>query len=66
MGARSTDTLNLPFDPNEAPDGELDDGGDDDWADLMCSLGPDGQCGQAGSEFCDFECPHMWSLRTGT
>ena len=22
-----------------------------------CMLGPDGQCGAAGSEWCDFECP---------
>lgn len=29
---------------------------DEDWLDMTCSLGPDGQCGQAGSEFCDFEC----------
>lgn len=23
-----------------------------------CMLGPDGQCGAAGSEWCDFECPN--------
>jgi hypothetical protein len=23
---------------------------------MDCSLGPDGQCGKAGSEYCDFEC----------
>lgn len=23
-----------------------------------CMLGPDGQCGAAGSEWCDFECPY--------
>lgn len=22
-----------------------------------CSIGPDGFCGQAGSEYCEFECP---------
>lgn len=39
--------------------------GDDDdaeyeesWeAEMNCSMGPDGQCGQAGSEYCDLECP---------
>lgn len=36
---------------------------DDDWSELMCSMGPDGQCGQAGSEWCDFECPEMRALR---
>jgi hypothetical protein len=28
--------------------------GDDDFD---CHLGPDGQCGAAGSEMCDWECP---------
>jgi hypothetical protein len=22
-----------------------------------CGMGPDGQCGYAGSEFCDWDCP---------
>ena len=26
-------------------------------AEMNCSMMPDGQCGQAGSEYCDFECP---------
>lgn len=36
------------------------DGGfdpDDEDATFDCALGPDGQCGKAGSEECDFECP---------
>jgi hypothetical protein len=33
-----------------------DDEEDFDPAD-ECMLGPDGQCGLAGSEWCDFECP---------
>lgn len=37
-------------------DDDMDD--DDDWSELMCSMGPDGQCGQAGSEYCDFDCPY--------
>lgn len=37
--------------------------GDDDWDELMCSMGVDGQCGQAGSEYCDFECPTMRARR---
>lgn len=24
-----------------------------------CAMGPDGQCGKAGSEECDWECPIM-------
>ena len=38
-------------------DDEID--GVDGWDDLMdeCALGPDGQCGHAGSEHCDFRCP---------
>lgn len=30
---------------------------------MMCSMGRDGQCGQAGSEWCDFECPIMRGAR---
>ena len=33
------------------------DGWDDEPAD-NCSMMPDGQCGQAGSEYCDLECPY--------
>ncbi len=36
-------------------DDDFDDPLDDAAAD--CMLGPDGQCGAAGSEWCDFECP---------
>lgn len=24
----------------------------------LCGMMPDGLCGQAGSEYCDFECPY--------
>lgn len=24
---------------------------------MNCSMGPDGYCGQAGSEYCEFDCP---------
>lgn len=36
-----------------------DDGLDDETAEaeMNCSMRPDGQCGQAGSEYCDFVCP---------
>ena len=41
---------------------EIDASGDDEeWFD--CHMGPDGQCGAAGSEMCDFECPTMAELR---
>lgn len=31
---------------------------DDDEDFFNCGLQPDGQCSKAGSEECDFECPH--------
>ena len=36
-----------------------DDGFDDELAEaeMNCSMRPDGQCGQAGSEYCDWVCP---------
>lgn len=44
-------------------DGDFADAaeGEDDEAwllDLECGLGADGQCMNAGSEHCDFECPY--------
>lgn len=40
-------------------DDDHDEPDDDEaWDELMCSMGPDGQCGQAGSEYCDFDCPY--------
>jgi hypothetical protein len=29
---------------------------DDDVDDIDCGLGSDGQCSQAGTEYCDWEC----------
>lgn len=37
---------------------EADEDEDEGWGDLACSMGPDGQCGQAGSEWCEFNCPY--------
>lgn len=34
----------------------------DDEDDYDCHMGPDGQCGAAGSEMCDFECPTMAAI----
>lgn len=46
------------FDPS-MPDDEHDIAGDDDSElDVMCGLARDGQCSQAGTEHCDFECPN--------
>lgn len=57
------DTIDLPYDVHD--DGESFDDMDDDEFFLMdCSMRPDGQCGQAGSEFCDFECPVMRDVRS--
>jgi hypothetical protein len=41
---------------------DLDEADDEEWALMACSMGRDGQCGQAGSEWCDFECPVMRSI----
>ena len=50
-----------PADPYTDPDFEHDDDGfeddEDGWAEMMCSQHADGQCSQAGSEYCEFECP---------
>lgn len=37
---------------------------DDEYFD--CHMGPDGQCGAAGSEECDWECPVMRRRRGQT
>lgn len=29
---------------------------------IDCAMGPDGQCGKAGSEECDWDCPIMASI----
>lgn len=49
----STPTLNEDYDDHldDEPDEE------DDFY-LDCGLGLDGQCSKAGSEECDWECPH--------
>lgn len=49
-----------PYDEDEF------DGFDEDDEDFFdCHMGPDGQCGAAGSEFCEFECPTMRAWRRG-
>lgn len=49
------------------PNGDYDDfdgaelDGTEDEAeldDLSCQMGPDGFCGAAGSEWCEFDCPY--------
>lgn len=42
--------------PYSGPDSDHDDD-EDRWREMMCSQHADGQCGQAGSEYCEFECP---------
>ena len=55
------------FDPSrwsqEDIDAEMfrDCDNDDDFDE--CHMGPDGLCGAAGSEWCDFECPTMREFR---
>lgn len=43
-----------PEDDEDYFDSEEDEDG---WDEVACSLGPDGQCMQAGSEYCEFSCP---------
>lgn len=38
-------------------DDENDVAGDDEW-EMECGLARNGQCSQAGTEHCDFECPN--------
>lgn len=49
----------VPFDDhNDSFDDEIDEDQMEMLeAEMNCSMGPDGQCGQAGSEYCDLECP---------
>lgn len=50
-----------------APDyDDFDDGGIDEEDEFDCHMGADGQCGAAGSEMCDFECPTMRAYRDGS
>ncbi len=39
----------------------LDD--DDDEVEIDCGIDRDGNCGSAGSEYCDFECPNGRRLK---
>lgn len=47
--------------PEDREDWEYEDDNDDsdDEFEFDCHMHPDGQCGAAGSEMCDFECPVM-------
>jgi hypothetical protein len=49
---------------NDFDDHYDDDRGDDydPDDDFDCHMRPDGQCGAAGSEYCDFECPVMAAI----
>lgn len=41
-----------------ANDDDFDFEAEEDEDQFDCGLGPDGQCSMAGSEDCDWECPH--------
>lgn len=55
----------LPCDDFDDDDIELGDEPDwqDEWEEFDCHMDRSGQCGMAGSEDCDFECPVMASIR---
>lgn len=38
---------------------EFDDDDEEAELDMMCGLMPDGQCSQAGTEFCDWTCGRL-------
>lgn len=44
----------------------FDDDDLDDDDEFDCHMGPDGQCGAAGSEMCDWECPTMRAYHDGS
>ena len=46
----------LPDDYFDDDDYDPDD--EDSWLEMECGLMHDGQCAMAGSEHCDFTCPH--------
>lgn len=39
-------------------DDEADGFSEEEEAALNCGMGPNGQCDQAGSEYCDLQCPY--------
>jgi hypothetical protein len=49
--------------PHYPEDDDAPDDEDDFDVEFDCHMGPDGQCGKAGSEECDWECPLMRSRR---
>ena len=42
---------------------DFDSDGDGDEFEFDCQMYSDGQCGAAGSEGCEFECPVMAAIR---
>lgn len=54
--AKSTPVYDHDFESNDGLDGEEDR--EDLEAEMNCGMWPDGQCGHAGTEYCDMECPY--------
>lgn len=52
------DSILTDFDFSFASDDDELGIDEDEEAQLNCSRMPDGHCDQAGSEYCEFECPH--------
>ena len=46
---------------HDCEDDDPRDWDEEDGDDFDCGLAPDGQCSKAGSEECDWECPHRMS-----
>jgi len=43
---------------DEFDDNDIDTPSDIDDADILCGMMHDGFCGNAGTEYCEFECPY--------
>lgn len=48
----------FPIDHDPSDFDDYDDGGDSDDLDFDCRMDRNGDCGAAGSEECEFECPY--------
>ena len=56
MSGIFVDDTDPPYDPTD--ECEFDDEIEDDWfLNFVCGMMPDGQCGLAGTEECDWKCP---------
>lgn len=53
----ASDRVGGELDDGRYDDHPWDDVDDDDFDMMNCAMGADGQCGHAGTEWCDWDCP---------